>query len=282
MLAVLDLFTEEAPVWTAEALTAKLGYSLPTGYRYVRELTSTGLLRRAAGGTYVLGSRVIELDYQIRVADPLLAAGAPVMRALAEGTGCDVVLGTLYGERIVTVHQAHGSEGVSASYGRGRRLPLFRGMLSKTLLAALPRAQLRKLYEQHEEEGRQLPFARDWETLLANLKAIRSAGYAVTEGELDRDLVGIGVPVVSRADSVVAALGLVMTRRRHATLDVDKTVQLLNRAAERLLAAMAQQGERDAPAGAPAREGAGEGAGEGEAREAAPENARAGGAPRQG
>jgi DNA-binding IclR family transcriptional regulator len=240
MLAVLDLFTEEEPVWTAEAITAKLNYSLPTGYRYVRELTGTGLLRRGAGGTYLLGSRVIELDYQIRVADPLLAVSRTVMGELAEATGVDVVLGTLYGERMITVHQAHGSEGVSASYGRGRRLPLFRGMLSKTLLSALPRAQLRKLYEHHAQEAAAVPFAQDWEGLLANLKQIRSRGYALTEGELDPGLVGIGVPVVNRADATIAALGLVMTRARHATLDVDKTVGLLEQAAARILRALAE------------------------------------------
>lgn len=245
MLAVLDLFTEEAPVWTAEAITAKLGYSLPTGYRYVRELTGTGLLRRGAGGTYLLGSRVIELDYQIRVADPLLAVASSVMHELAEATGVDVVLGTLYGERMITVHQAHGSEGVSASYGRGRRLPLFRGMLSKTLLCALPRAQLRKLYEHHADEAAAVPFAQDWEGLLANLKQIRARGYALTEGELDPGLVGIGVPVVGRADSITAALGLVMTRARHATLDVDKTVGLLEQAAARILRALAESGAAD-------------------------------------
>ena len=251
MLAVLDLFTEEAPVWTAETLAAQLGYSLPTGYRYVRELAAAGLLRRGAGGTYLLGSRVIELDYQIRVADPLLAAGAKVMRALADATGCDVVLGTLYGERMLTVHQAHGSEGVSASYGRGRRLPLFRGMLSKTLLAAMPRAQLRRLVEHHAAEAAATPFAADWEELLRSLKKIRGAGHAVTVGELDPELAGIAVPVVSRADAVQAALGLVMTRRRHATLDVAKTVQLLTGAAREMLAALPAAPVEAAPTVAP-------------------------------
>jgi DNA-binding IclR family transcriptional regulator len=198
------------------------------------------LLRRGAGGTYLLGSRVIELDYQIRVADPLLAVASGVMRDLAETTNFDVVLGTLYGERMITVHQSHGSEGVSASYGRGRRLPLFRGMLSKVLLSALPRAQLRKLYEHHAEEAAAVPFAQDWEAMLGSLKQIRSRGYSLTEGELDPGLVGIGVPLVSRADSTIAALGLVMTRARHATLDVDKTVALLEQAAARILRALAE------------------------------------------
>jgi DNA-binding IclR family transcriptional regulator len=38
MLAILDLFDEGTSMWTAEAIAARLGYSLPTGYRYVREL----------------------------------------------------------------------------------------------------------------------------------------------------------------------------------------------------------------------------------------------------
>jgi DNA-binding IclR family transcriptional regulator len=120
-------------------------------------------------------------------------------------------------------------------------------MLSKTLLAALPRAQLRKLFEHHAQEAAAAPFARDWDTLLANLKQIRSQRYALTEGELDPELVGIGVPVVSRADSVIAALGLVMTRQRHATLDVDKTVRLLEQTAARILAALTRAQGGQAP-----------------------------------
>jgi len=238
MLAILDLFTEEAPAWTAEAITARLGYSLPTGYRYVRELAGVGLLRRGAGSTYLLGSRVIELDHQIRVADPLLRAGALEMRELADATGCDVVLGTLYGDRMITVHQEHGSEGVSASYGRGRRLPLFRGMLSKTMLATLARAQLRRLVEQHADEAAQAPFAADWDALLVSLKKIRRAGYCVTEGELDPGLVGVAVPVAGRAEPLAAALGLVMPRRRFNTVDLAKTVEMLSGAAARMRTAL--------------------------------------------
>jgi hypothetical protein len=121
-------------------------------------------------------------------------------------------------------------------------------MLSKTLLAGLPRAQLRKLYENHAEEAAATPFATDWDTLLENLKAIRTEGYATTQGELDPGLVGLAVPVASRAESVLAALGLVMTQQRHATTDVSRTVGLLQGAAERILAALAAGAGRDAPA----------------------------------
>lgn len=227
MLAILDLFDEGASIWTAEAIATRLGYSLPTGYRYVRELHEAGLLRRAAGGTYVLGPRVIELDYRIRTGDPLLIAGQRHMRALAEETGCDVVLGTLYGQRIVTIHQEHGVEGVSASYGRGRRMPLYRGMLSKAILSALPRAQLRSLYRNSGDEAQASALSRDWDTMLGELRRIRTAGFSISHGELDPGQAGIGVPLTSDANRLTAALGFIMSERRFATSDVARLVSLL-------------------------------------------------------
>ena len=124
MLAVLDLLTAEAPAWTAEAVAQKLDCSLPTAYRYVRELAAAGLLRRGSGGTYVLGPRAIELDYQMRVTDPVLLAGRGAFQSLCESTGCDVVLASVYGDRVITIHQLQGdaarATAPSAPLARGR------------------------------------------------------------------------------------------------------------------------------------------------------------------
>ena len=230
MLAILDLFDEGASAWTAERIAGHLGYSVPTSYRYVRELGEAGLLRRDAGGTYVLGPRVIELDHHIRVGDPLLNAGRGIMRALADSTGYDVVLGTIYGERIITIAQEHGTEVVGATYGRGRRMPLFRGMLSKTILATLPRARLRRLYENHLDEALATDFARSFENLVDELKGIRSAGYCVTHGELDQELVGIAVPMASNAHRIIASVGMVVTRRSYGTANAEQLASMLETA----------------------------------------------------
>ncbi len=240
MLAILDLFDQGASVWTAEAIALRLGYSIPTGYRYVRELHEAGLLRRDAGGTYVLGPRVIELDHRIRVGDPLLIAGERVMRVLADQTGCDVVLGTIYGERVITIHQEHGLEGISATYGRGRRMPLYRGMLSKAILAALPRAQLRRLVDHSQDEARETPFAQDWNRLLDALMTIRKAGYSISHGELDVGLVGIAAPLSVPARRLTAAVGFVITRRKFATLNEKTLAGQLAGAVSDIIAALPQ------------------------------------------
>jgi DNA-binding IclR family transcriptional regulator len=238
MLAILDLFTEEAPAWTAETLIEQLGYSRPTGYRYVRELCAAGLLRRSAGGRYVLGTRVIELDYQIRVTDPALIAGRRVMRELAQETGCDVMLASLFGDHVVTIHQEHGTEGVTATYGRGRRLPLYRGTLSKTILAWLPRARLRRLYEADPKAAAKAGLGRSFEALVERLKAIRAAGFSTTRGELDPGLVGTSVPVRVDPAQPPGSLGLVMSRQRFSLTDESLIVSRLRAAADRITAAL--------------------------------------------
>jgi DNA-binding IclR family transcriptional regulator len=232
MLAVLDLFTEAEPAWTPDAIAQRIACSLPTAYRYVRALTQAGLLRRAGAGTYVLGPRIVELDFRMRITDPLLRDGDAALRALCDDTGCDVVVAEALGDRVITVQQLHGTEGVSASFGRGRRMPAFRGMLSKTLLAWMPRAALRKLYAAHLDEAAGEAFAQDFDTLVANLKAIRAQGYAVSVGELDPGLAGIAVPLQRPDDGGVAALGVILSKRRYATTDVQALVRRLERAAE--------------------------------------------------
>ena len=52
-LAILDLFTAERPSWTVEQICKAFGIAVPTGYRYVHELMTVGLLMRLAGGMTV-------------------------------------------------------------------------------------------------------------------------------------------------------------------------------------------------------------------------------------
>jgi DNA-binding IclR family transcriptional regulator len=238
MLGVLDLFTERDPAWTPDAIAQRLDCSLPTAYRYVRALLAAGLLRRAAGGTYVLGPRLVELDHQMRLTDPLLHDGDAALRALVDDTGCDVVVAEALADRILTVQHLHGREGVAASFGRGRRMPPFRGMLSKTLLAWMPRAALRRLYAAHAAEAAAEPFARDFDALLASLKAIRACGHAVSVGELDPGLAGIAVPLARPGDGGIVALGVILSTRRFATTDVEAVVRRLRRAADDVVRAI--------------------------------------------
>jgi DNA-binding IclR family transcriptional regulator len=237
MLSILDLFGAEAPVLSADEIISGRKYSRPTGYRYVRELVAAGLLVRAPGG-YSLGPRIIELDWLIRRHDPVLARSRPIVRELVARTACSVTQMGIYGDHIVTIHHEPGPEALEIGFDRGRPMPLFRGSPSRAIVAFLPRARVQRLFERHRgelaAEQRKRGFAAFWE----QMQAVRKAGYAISEGELDAGKVGVAAPVFRPNHGVAGSLCLVMTSTRYETAKVDLLVARLLEAATAISAAL--------------------------------------------
>ena len=92
MLSILDLFRDDTTAAFQEDVMAHLECSRATAYRYLKSLTESGLLAPTAGGAYVLGSRIIELDRHLRQHDPLMRAAREVMRATGDELHANLML----------------------------------------------------------------------------------------------------------------------------------------------------------------------------------------------
>lgn len=246
MLTILDLFDVDASVLTAEQIISRLGCSRPQCYRYIRELSEAGFLMRFKGG-YALGPRCIQLDYIIRQSDPLLGASVSVMRDVSARNGCDVLLVSMYQDRVVAVHHERGPDPMTVSFGRGRLMPLFRGAGSKVILAALPSARQAQLYEQHAENDANSSLDASWEEMKAGLKAVRRAGYAVSVGELDPVNVGIAVPLMVEGMTAPASIVLVLSATRYRTTNVEAVVQVALSAQQTIVDALTRNGGEHPP-----------------------------------
>jgi DNA-binding IclR family transcriptional regulator len=130
------------------------------------------------------------------------------MQQVSQQNGCDVLLASMYGDRIVAVHHARGTDPTTISFGRGRRMPLFRGAGSKVILAALPKAVQMKLFQAHQHELASSMVGKSWDEMATTLRSIRKAGYAISVGELDPSNVGIGVPLVSEEAERIGLVSL--------------------------------------------------------------------------
>lgn len=214
MLAVLDVFRSDNPVCSAEEIAANLGYSLGTTYRYIRELTATGLVARTDTG-FCLGPRIIELDLAIRQCDPVLAASQPMMRDLRDRFGCDVLLIQFFNDRVVVSHHVEGDDRITVSFGRGKVMPLFRGAGSKALLAALPRARQKRLYDNNATRIAADGLGADWPSFRRNLVQFENDRHAISVEELDKGNVGIAAAIRDTQHGLV----LVFSTRRYAVLD---------------------------------------------------------------
>ena len=97
-----------------------------------------GLLKKVAAGSYALGARIIELDYQRRQSDPVLLAADAIMHELSNKTNREVVLTVLINRRqIIDIHRVHALKPITTSVARsrGRQRPMFRSGGSKSLLS---------------------------------------------------------------------------------------------------------------------------------------------------
>ncbi|AKJ67606.1 IclR family transcriptional regulator [Pandoraea thiooxydans] len=234
LLSILELFSEARPFLSAEQVAAELDCSIPSAYRYLRELVESGILVRFAGGEYGLGPRIIRLDYHLRVSDPLLRAGQPIMKELAEHSGFDVVMSRWYGNELVDTYRETHDTTLDLRYGRGRPRPLFLGAAPKAILSTFPKAKLAALFEQHAEEIAASGLGASLEAFRANLLKIRRAGFYLSNGELEEGVSAIASPLFTDdSGEAVGSMALVVPSRRLEILNLDRLVEALKDAAAR-------------------------------------------------
>src|SRR5450631_3737831 len=209
VLAVLELFSRERPVWHADQINEALSYSRATGYRYVKDLMEAGFLQKASAGHYALGARIIQLDYQLRQSDPVLLAAVPIMDALAAGSGLEVVLSAIFGSQVVDTHHASRGARLQLEYGRGRPRPLFRGAAPNLLVAHLPRAALLRLYKARARDIAAVGLGHTWEQFRDHMAQIRERRTYTSLGEVQKRIGAAAVTVLNASGEVVAALSLV-------------------------------------------------------------------------
>ncbi len=218
LLSVLDLFSEETPLLDAETIAQQLELSIPTAYRYIKELTSTGILTKT-GNEYGLGPRIIQLDHQMQKCDQLIHQGRPIAHELSEITNSTVLLTSVYGDETINVYEASSDRKIHPSFGRGHKMPLAKGASARIILAFMKRTKLKKLYEKHIDNQDIQQLGADWTSFQKNMNELRRKGYEISEGELDTDLFGIAAPIVDADGNAYAALTIIMPIRKARLYD---------------------------------------------------------------
>lgn len=237
LLRILSLFDLSRPVITPEWLVEQLGVSRASVYRDLGQLAGAGMFERVPDRGYVLGPRVVELDRQIRLADPLLQAAEEPLGRLAEETGGTVLLCRFHGNKVMCIHQATCLQGrnpaLTVSYERGRAMPLYRGATSKIILAYLPQARLRQLWATEQKTLVAAGFPDDFDQLSDRLGAIRADGYFTTGGEVDTEAMGFAL-ALQDGGHLLGSLSIVTPAASVSTTFRNTTLARLQRAAGRI------------------------------------------------
>jgi DNA-binding IclR family transcriptional regulator len=248
--SILRLFSERRSAWTVADMAEALAGPQSTIYRTVHELVRQGFLEPAAEAHYRLGAAFMEFDRLIRKTDPFLDAGTSMLREVVAQARvpCLALLARLYNDTVMCVADSPSAGAPSSSYERGRPMPLTRGATSKVILAHLPARRLTKLLAGSAGGEAAPPFQPDEAALREELRAIRKRGYTVSRSEIDREILGLGAPVVVPEAGIVGSLSLVLNNRDIDDATERRLVLLVVSSASLLTEALKQIAQRPADA----------------------------------
>lgn len=231
MLSILDLFTPDVPVWSTTDIIEILEASRSTGYRYIKALNSAGLISAVGNGYYMLGSRIIELDLQIRRTDPLLQAANGMLQQLVDATGHSALLCMHFQNAVLCIDELRAPLSPTNLFTRGQRRPLFRGAISKVILAHLPSHRLRAIFERRTDAITEANLGKTWTEFRETLSQIRSDGFVKSVGEFNPGVVGIAAPIFNVDNAIIGAIGIACGQEELRDTDLQKVKMSVKRAA---------------------------------------------------
>lgn len=196
----------DGPIGLRE-LTERLGLSRSKAYRLVHTLCQHGLVSRdAEGERYRLTTRLWEIGVRAIDDAGVKEAARALVRRLCQDHGETVHLSIYEHGEVVYIDKADGWHPISAYTRLGGRAPAYAVATGKALLAHQPPGEIDALVRRGLTRFTSLTVA-DAEALTAELRRIRTQGYAVNRGEWRAGVAGVGVTLRNQSGRVFAALG---------------------------------------------------------------------------
>jgi IclR family acetate operon transcriptional repressor len=235
---VLELMADAGGEVALSSLARTSGLPVSSIHRLVRTLAARGYVRQMPNRRYALGPRLIHLG---EVASRALGALArPHLARLVDAVGETANLALLDGDRVVYAAQVPSRHSMRMFTEVGRRVPVHCTGVGKALLAGLPEDEARQLLARVGMPAQTPHTLTDAEVLVAQLAQIRSAGYAVDDGEQEAGVRCVAVPVPGGAP--FAAISVSGPGGRLTADAVPRVVPLLRVAATALAEDLASSG----------------------------------------
>jgi DNA-binding IclR family transcriptional regulator len=208
--AILDLFDEERPEWTATEIARTLDLPVPTTHRILMALKQRGYVsQHEETKRFRLGVGALHLGDRAHASVDLRLLSRPVLKRLSRETGETALLTVVApgGSRGVCLERVETAQPLRLSVQPGRRVPLHAGSSQKALLAFLPEDAIERVLSQPLERLCERTIV-DPSDLRAELAHIRERGWARSAEETNLGVSGIAIPVLSERGVVVCAIGI--------------------------------------------------------------------------
>jgi IclR family acetate operon transcriptional repressor len=245
-IAILTFVAEQKKALSAAEIAAALNLPLPTAHRLLGNLENRGLIQKAVGTRrYLVGSNLVTLAAKTIGAAFRTVRRHAVLSAVADRIGEQCEIGVVRDDMVVYVDSVRSRQQQALQFNPGDAAPLHCTSTGKIYMSRLP-AKLR------QRLVRALPLVQytpttitDPDALLALLEETRRRGWAKTNEEFVRGVVGCAVPIVSPTGDLIACLGVSVPAARVGFAGLDAFIEPLQEAATLLSETILQDHEED-------------------------------------
>lgn len=206
-LAVLTAFSDQRRTLTIAQISHKTGIPRAAVRRCLHTLKQLGYATSDANN-YSLKPKVLTLGYSYLSSTPLAISAQPCLDHISRNLHESCSLAVLENDEVLYVARSSTSRIMSVALNAGSRLPAYCTSLGRAILAHLPEVELTNYLDKVELRAFTEHTIVTQKKLRETLAAIRIAGYAVIEEELEVGLRSIAVPVRGASGNVVAALNI--------------------------------------------------------------------------
>jgi DNA-binding IclR family transcriptional regulator len=250
-IGLLRILASHAGPVPAAVLARELDLPRSTVYHLLAVLEAEGIVvHLPEERAYGLGLGAFELGSAYLRGDPLERLARPLLATLVQQTGCTAHLGVLHGRETLYLIKEQPRRPVALVTDVGVRLPAHLTAVGRSMLAALPRAQVRALYPGRDAFVNRTGAGPRTPIELRNVLLAEAArGWAEEDGEVTPGMASVAACVLDYALRPVAAIGCTFASATVHSSEREALARTVRAVAGRLSSRVA--GRRRTPSGHP-------------------------------
>lgn len=208
-IQILRSFSKDEKELSLAEFHHKLGLSKSSLQRILNTLVNYGFLEKdEKRKTYRLGNELYYLGKLVEEHSHLLTVTKPYLKAIRDRLGESVYLNIIENNERKCIAFEEGKHDLMTISFIGQTSPLYAGASAKLLLAFLPSEKMTQYLQQTSLQAITDSTVIDKDKLLAELKDIRSQGYASSYGERVIGVCSVSAPILNRWGETIAGVSI--------------------------------------------------------------------------
>ena len=237
---LLKLLGRSPYVHSVTELGEQISCSKSGTFKLLASLVKTGLAAQTPEHKYTLGPAVYVLGRTYEDKIGLSKMVKPYLVRLRDMTGENASFSMLINGKAILIYREESQQLVRVMGNVGQERPLYAGATGKILGAYQEESVIRKRLMEEPMKAFTENTILSPEGLLNEYAKIREQGYAISDGELNSETIGIGAPIYDESGNVWAAVSIGAPKMRVDAVKMERYIFLIREIAKEMSEQMTQ------------------------------------------